>query len=138
MQIRREDKEFINYLRLIGAGMGAILAVLAVFHFRDNAKNQLSRQVHYVQQNSPLLALVSSQQKEDLEGATNIAGGFLGNVKQANAKLGRLENGFWATLTLTDLIVLCATACVVGLIGGYYSGLEPSSSSGWHTKSHGV
>jgi hypothetical protein len=121
MQIRREDKEFINYLGLLGAGIGAILAVLAVFHFRDNAKNQLSQQRHYVQQNSLFLALANPQPIEDLGGANNIVGGFLDNVKQANAKLGRLENGFWATLSLADLMVLCATACVGGFIGGYYS-----------------
>ncbi len=121
MQIRREDKEFINYLRLLGAGMGAILAVLAVFHLRANAKNQLSRQRHYVQQNSRVLALANSQLIKDWGGANNIDGGFLDNVKQANAELGRSENGFWATLRLTDLTVLCAIASVAGLIGGYCS-----------------
>ena len=121
MQIRREDKEFINYIGLLGAGIGAILAVLAVFHFRGNAKDQLSQQKHYVQQNSPLLALADSQLIEDFGEANNIIGGFLDNIKQANAKLGRLENGFWATLSFADLIVLCATACVGGLIGGYCS-----------------
>lgn len=118
MQIRREDKEFINYIGLLGAGIGAILAVLAVFHFRDNAKNQLSQQKHYVQQNSLFLALANPQPIEDSGEANNIAGGFLDNVKQDNAKLGRLENGFWATLPLAGLMVLCATACVGGFIGG--------------------
>ena len=121
MQIRREDKEFISYLSLLGAGLGAMLAVLAVFNFRNNAKSQLSQQRHYVQQNSLFLALADSQLIEDWNRANNIAGGFADNVKQASAKLGRLENGFWATLPLTDLIVLCATACVGGFIGGYYS-----------------
>ncbi len=121
MQIRRADKEFINYLGLLGAGIGAILSVLAVFHFRDNAKNQLSQQRHYVQLISPLVALANSQPIEALGEANNIDGGFFNNVKQASAELGRLENGFWATLSLADLIVLCATACVGGLTGGYYS-----------------
>ncbi len=121
MQIRREDKEFINYIGLLGAGIGAILAVSAVFHFRDNAINQLSQQKHYIQQNSPLLALADSQLIEDFGEANNIIGGFLDNIKQVNAELGRLENGFWATLPLADLIVLCATTCVGGFIGGYYS-----------------
>ena len=118
MQIRREDKEFINYLRLLGAGMGAILAVLAVFHLRDNAKNQLSEQRHYVQQN---FALANSPLIESLQVVDNIAGGFLDNAKQADAELGRLESGFWATVSPVDLTVLSATACVVGLIGGYCS-----------------
>ena len=118
MQIRREDKEFINYLRLLGAGMGAILAVLAVFHLRDNAKNQLSEQRHYVQQN---FALANSPLIKSLQVADNIATGFLDNAKQADAELGRLESGFWATVSQVDLIVLSATVCVAGLVGGYCS-----------------
>ncbi len=118
MQIRREDKEFINYLRLLGAGIGAILAVLAVFHLRDNAKNQLSEQKHYVQQN---LAFANSPLIESLQVADNIATGFLDNAKQADAELGRLESGFWVTVSQVDLIVLSATVCVGGLIGGYCS-----------------
>jgi len=121
MRIRREDKEFINCLRLIGAGVGAILGMVAVFHLRADAKDQLSRQKHYVQQNSGGLALANSQLMEHWGGANNIDGGFLENVKQAKAELARLENGFWATLSLTDLMVLCAIVAVAGLVGGYCS-----------------
>lgn len=118
MQIRREDKEFINYLRLLGAGMGAILAVLAVLHLRNNANNQLSEQKRYVQQN---FAFANSPLTESLQVADNIASGFLDNTKQADAELSRLENGFWANLSSVDLTVLSATVCVGGLIGGYCS-----------------
>jgi hypothetical protein len=121
MQIRQEDKELINYLRLLGAGLGAILAVLTVFHFHNNAKNQLSQQRHYVQQNSPLAALANLNLIGDSGGKNNIAGEFLDNVKQDNAELTRLEKGFWANLSMVDLTVLSAIACVGGLIGGFYS-----------------
>ena len=121
MQIRREDKEFINYMKLIGAGVGAILAVLVVFNFHRNAKNQLYQQRQYVKQSAPILALENSQLIEDLGSAANIAGGFFDNAKQANAQLGQLENSFWAALNFTSLMVLCAIACVGGLIGGYCS-----------------
>ncbi|MEE9370811.1 MAG: hypothetical protein V3W45_04990 [Sedimentisphaerales bacterium] len=120
MQVRQEDKELINHLSLLGVAIGGILAVLAVFHLRDNAKNQLFQQRHYVQQISPLLDLANSKPTEDLGGANNIAGGFLDNVERANAKLSRLENGFWATLPLRHLMMLCAAAFAGGLIGGYY------------------
>ena len=121
MRIRQEDKEFINYLRLLGAGLGAILAVLTIFHFHNNAKNQLSQQRHYIRQNSHLSALANLNLIKDAEGTNNIADEFLDNVKQDNAKLSRLEKGFWANLSMVDLTVLSAIACVAGLIGGFYS-----------------
>ena len=121
MQIRREDKELINYLKLIGAGVGAILAVLVVFYFHRNAKKQLYQQRQCVKQNTPILALENSQLIEDLGSVANIVGGLFDNVKQANVKLGQLENSFWASLNFTGLVVLCASACVGGLIGGYCS-----------------
>jgi len=121
MRIRQEDKELINYLRLLGAGLGAILAVLTVFHFHNNAKNQLSLQRHYVQQNSPLSALANLNLIETSGGTNNTTGEFLDNVKQDSAELTRLEKGFWANLSSVDLTVLSAIACVTGLIGGFYS-----------------
>ena len=121
MQIRRKDKEFIHNLRLLGAGIGVILTVLAVFHLRNNTKNQLSQQRTYVQQNSRLSALTNLQLPKDLGITDNIAGGFLENIEQDNAELARLEKGFLANLSSTDLALLCAALCVAGLTAGYCS-----------------
>lgn len=121
MRIRQEDKEFINYLRLLGAALAAILAVLTIFHFHNNAKNQLSQQQHYIRQNSHFSALENLNLVKDAEGTNNITGELLDNVKQDSAKLNQLENGFWANLSPVDLTVLSAIACVTGLIGGFYS-----------------
>jgi beta-lactamase regulating signal transducer with metallopeptidase domain len=121
MRIRQQDKELINHLSLLGAGIAAILAVLAVFNLRDNAKNQLSKQRHYIQQIAPILALSNSQLTENLSGADNITGDFLENVKQADVELTRMENGFWPTLPLGHLMILCAVVFAGGLISGYCS-----------------
>ena len=121
MQIRREDKEHISYRKLIGAGVGAILAVLVVFYFHRSAKNQLYQQRQYIKLDTPILALENSQLIEDLGSVANIVDGLFDNAKQANAKLGQLENSFWTSLNFTGLMVLCVSVCVVGLTVGYCS-----------------
>ena len=86
MKIRREDKELINYLKLIGAGIGAILAVLVVFHVHRNAKDQLYRQRQYAQQNTPILALENSHLIEGSGNVANIVDGLFDDAKKASAK----------------------------------------------------
>ena len=123
MQIRREDEEFINYLKLLGAGLGAILAVFAVFLIYNNAKNQLADQRRYAEKNIPLLALAALPLTPEDTGRPErqVDAGLLANASQAQSKLDRLENGFWISLPLPALTAICAAAGVAGLIGGYWS-----------------
>lgn len=123
MQIRREDEEFINYLKLLGAGLGAILAVFAVFLLYNNANNQLADQRRYAEKNIPLLALAALPITPEDAGRPErqVNAGLLADASQAQSKLARLENGFWISLPLPALAGICAAAGVAGLIGGYWS-----------------
>ncbi len=122
MQIRREDEELIHSLRLVGAGLGTILAVLVVFSTYNHAKGRLAEQRQYVQQKAPLQALAGSQLMFKNAGQSNkIVDGLLENVKQAQFELDRLEDGFWGTLPLAGLVGMSAAASVVGFAGGYCS-----------------
>ena len=123
MQIRREDEEFINYLKLLGAGLGAILAVFAVFLIYNNANNQLADQRRYAEKNIPLLALAALPLTPEDAGRPErqVNAGLLADASQAQSKLARLENGFWISLPLPALAGICAAAGVAGLIGGYWS-----------------
>ena len=123
MQVRRKDEEFINSLRLLGAGVGAILAVLAVCNTYNRQNNKLSEQRAIVRQNAPLLALAGLQQavEQDNSRADNIVGKFLEDINPAEAELARMENGFWTTLPLVAVTGLCAAAAVGGLVTGYCS-----------------
>jgi hypothetical protein len=122
MQIRREDEEFINCLKLLGAGLGAILAVFAVFLIYNNANNQLADQRRYAERNSPLLALATIPlTSEDADQSDKeVAVGFLADASHAQSELAQLENGFWAKLPVAGLAGICAVAGVAGLIGGYW------------------
>jgi len=123
MQIRRQDQEFINYLKLLGAGLGAILAVFAVFLIHNNAKNQLADQRRYAEKTIPLLALAALPITPEDTGwpERQVDAGLLANANQAQSKLDRLENGFWISLPLPALAAICAAAGVAGLIGGCWS-----------------
>ena len=123
MQVRRKDEEFINSLRLLGAGVGAILAVLAVCNTYNRQNNKLAEQRALVRQNAPLLALAGLQQvaEQDNCGADHIVGKFLEDINPAEAELARMENGFWTTLPLIALTGLCAAAAIGGLVTGYCS-----------------
>jgi len=122
MRIRREDEEFLNYLKLLGAGLGAILAVFVVFHFYKNANNQLDREREYVAKTAPILALTGLQlMPKDVAQSDKVAGRLLDNINQAQDRLDRIENGFWTSLPLAGLVGVFAAAGIMGLIGGYYS-----------------
>jgi hypothetical protein len=123
MQVRRKDEEFINSLRLLGAGVGAILAVLAVCNTYNRQNNKLSEQRALVRQNAPFLALAGLQQavEQDNDKAANVVGELLENISPAKAELARMENTFWTTLPLLALTGLCASAAVGGLVTGYCS-----------------
>lgn len=123
MQIRREDEEFINCLKLLGAGLGAILAVFAVFIVYNKAKNQLADQRQYTEKNIPLLALatIPLTSEDASRPDKKVAVGLLANASHAQSELAQLENGFWAKLPVAGLAGICAAAGVTGLIGGYWS-----------------
>ena len=122
MRIRREDEEFLNYMKLIGAGLGAIIAVFIVFHLYKNANNQLVKEKQYVEKTVPILALTGLQQMpKDVAQSDKVAGRLLDNINQAQDRLDRIENGFWTSLPLVLLVGVFAAAGIMGLIGGYYS-----------------
>ncbi|MHC5061437.1 MAG: hypothetical protein ACYTFK_10180 [Planctomycetota bacterium] len=123
MQIRREDEEFINCLKLLGSGLGAILTVFVVFCIHSNANKQLAEHRRYIENNTPILALANLQvTSENIgQGKKKLVRGILDNAGQAQSELIEIEEGFWAGLPLGALAGVCAVAGVAGLIGGYWS-----------------
>lgn len=122
MRIRREDEELLNYLKLLGAGLGAVLSVFVVFHFYKNANNQLAQERQYVAKTAPILALTGLQlMPKDVAQSDKVAGRLLDNINQAQDRLDQLEKGFWTSLPLVPLVGVFAAVGILGLIGGYYS-----------------
>lgn len=122
MQIRRQDQEIINYLKLLGAGLGVILSLFVILSLYNNAKNQLADQRRYLEKNSPLLALAGLQLAPKEVGQTDeiVVARLSGSDNQAQTELYQLEKGFLVGLPLGGLAVICAVAGIVGLVGGYW------------------
>jgi hypothetical protein len=123
MRIRRQDQEIISYLKLLGAGFGAILSLFIVLGLHDIAKNRLADERQYLQKHAPLLALsglrlVPSQagQSDDM-----LIRPLSARANQTQAEPYQLEKGFWAGLSVPALSGICLIAAAAGLVGGYWS-----------------
>ena len=122
MRIRHEDAEFLNYVKLIGAGLGALIAVFAVFHFYKNANDQLEKERQYVEKTAPILALTGLHlMPKDGAHTDKVAGRVLEDINQAQNRLNGMEKGFWTRLPRPMLIAVFAVAGIAGLVGGYFS-----------------
>ena len=123
MQIRREDQEIISYLKLLGAGFGAIMSLFIVLGLHDIAKNQLADERQYLQQNAPLLALSGLRLVPSQAGQPGqmVIKNLSARADQAKTEPYQLEKGFWAGLSLPALSGICLIAAAAGLVGGYWS-----------------
>ena len=121
MQIRRQDQDIINYMKLLGAGLGALMSLFIVLGLHGNAKKQLADQSRYLEKNAPLLALAGLQLAPNAgQPDQTVATSLSGSADQAQAELYHLEKGFWAALPLPALAGICLIAAAAGLIGGYW------------------
>ncbi len=123
MQIRSRDQEIINYMKLLGAGLGAILSLFIVLGLHDIAKNKLADERQYLQKNAPLLALSGLRLVQNQAGQPGemVIRPLSGRADQAQAEPYQLKKGFWAGLSLPALSGICLIAAAAGLVGGYWS-----------------
>ena len=117
MQIRRQDQDIINYMKLLGAGLGALMSLFIVLGLHGNAKKQLADQIRYLEKNAPLLALAGLRLAPKTgQPDETVATSLSGSANQAY----QLEKSFWAGLSLPALSGICLIAGSAGLVGGYW------------------
>jgi hypothetical protein len=122
MPIRREDKEFIQALSLLGAVFGACIGLIAVMHFSDRAHETYSEQTTYVETQAALLKLQSSVVNPNNPIADEtVLNQVQKQMDQTPAQEPVAEKSFWVDMNRYGYIGLCAGGCVVGAIGGYSS-----------------
>jgi hypothetical protein len=121
MHIRREDKEAIRCLAFIGAALGACLGPILVLNESRKARDQLSEQQQYLNNNASVLSLDDSPVTLDQLGlSTPAVGQVLEELQQKEAEIVQLEKGFWITLPLWALAGLGIAGCVCGVAIGYH------------------
>ena len=123
MQIRREDEEFIQSLKRLGAILGMVLSVLAVLKIRDNANDLLAEQRQNLNQYAPLMVLSSmtATNEESKKKKNETISEFVRNVNETRSEFDELGSEFWAKLSFTGLAGICIGAGIGGLMGGYFS-----------------
>ncbi len=118
--IRREDKEIIHNLSLLGALFGAVVGGFLVLHFHQKALLQVDSESAVVQTQRSLVQLTSNLTSEE----ASVAQAAISQVNpdfQPEVPEDPSETSFWVTLSPWSVRGLCAGAAAVGGIAGYLS-----------------
>lgn len=122
MPIRREDKEFIQSIALIGALFGAFVGVIVTIHLSDRAHEQDSLQAEYHQTHAAITKLSTAGTVLDLQKPV-VDQDVLKQVKEQiqyeqPAYLGT-EKSFWLRIPRWGFFGICAGSCVAGAGAGF-------------------
>lgn len=116
--IRREDKEIIQNLSLLGMLFGAVVGCFLILHFNKQAHLKLDDQTAAAQTHSSLVRL-SSNLTEKEASLTEAAIGQVGaDIKPAPEEMTP-EKSFWVTLSPWGMWGICAGGALVGGGLGY-------------------
>ena len=122
MPIRREDKEFIQALSVLGAIFGACIGIIAVMHFSDRAHETYSEQTEYTQTQAALTKLKATVVNPNNPIADeNVLDQVEKHLEQTPAPAPEVKKSFWVDLSRVGYLGLCTGACAVGAIAGYGS-----------------
>jgi len=122
MPIRREDKEFIQALSVLGAVFGAVLGIVLVMHFSDRAHETYTEQTEYTQTQAALAKLKTTVVNPNNPIADeNVLDQVEKHFEQTPMPEPVAKKSFWLQLSHVSLLGLCTGACVAGAIAGYSS-----------------
>lgn len=122
MPIRREDKEFIQSLSLLGALFGACIGVFAVIHLSDRARETHTEQTEYTQTQAALLKFKTTVvNPSNPISDDNILSQVQQHAPQGPAPAAAPQQNFWLRIPRWGYIGLCGGGCVAGAIAGYSS-----------------
>lgn len=120
MPIRREDKEFIQSLSLLGAILGACLGVIFVMHQSRSAHQEFEAVTEYHQTHAALLKLSQTVVNPNNPITDdNVMHQLQEQFEQTPQPDGPAKKGFWVELPQWGFIGLCMSGCILGAVGGY-------------------
>ena len=123
MSIRREDKELIHNLAVLGALLGACLAVFVTAHLSNRAHEQNQRHTEYQQTHAALAKLSSPK---------GVPGELVVDqtiIKQMQEQIqleqpeaaADVQQSFWLRIPHWGFIGICGVSCIGGAIAGFSS-----------------
>ncbi|MHC4883372.1 MAG: hypothetical protein ACYTCV_12385 [Planctomycetota bacterium] len=122
MPIRREDKEFIQALSLLGALCGAFIGFFSVIHLSDRARETHTEQTEYTQTQAALLKLKTTiVNPSNPISNENVLSQVQQHIPPGPAPEVAPRKSFWLRLPRWGYIGLCGGGGIAGAIGGYCS-----------------
>lgn len=118
--IRREDKEIIHHLSLLGAMFGAVVSGFLVLHFHARAHQQLDTEAVALRTRQSLIQLTSSLTDEEATVAQTAISQVQPDFQPDTTSLQN-EESFWLRLPQWGLWGLCGGAALGGGVAGYLS-----------------
>lgn len=118
VNIRREDKEIIQYLALLGMLFGAVIAVFVLLNQRQQALCQLQNQQQSQMAHQRISMLSNNISAEQVKLAENL----LDQVHQVqinSVPSKPLLNSFWLEMSKPRLLALIGLAALIGGASGY-------------------
>ena len=121
MSIRREDKELIHNLAVLGGLLGACLAVFATAHLSNRAQEQNQRHSEYQQTHAALAKLSSPK---------GVPGELVVDqtiIKQMQEQIqleqpeaaADTQQSFWLRIPHWGFIGICGISCIGGAMAGF-------------------
>ena len=123
MPIRREDKEFIQSLSLLGALLGACVGVFVIVQISNEAQKQHFEKNEYAETHAALLKLSSTAVNPNNPIADkNVLNQVQQQIEQTPVPAEHhSEVSFWSRVPRWGYLGLCGGAGIMGAMGGYYS-----------------
>lgn len=116
--IRREDKEIIHNLSLLGMLFGAFVGGFLTLHFDKQAHLRLNDEAIAAQTHSSLVRLSSNLTEKEASLAQAAIGQVETDVDPVSDEITS-EKSFWVTLPQWGLWSICAGAALAGGSAGY-------------------
>lgn len=122
MPIRREDREFIQALSLIGAVFGACIGVFLVMHLSERARQTYAEQSEYTQTQAALVKLKSTVVNPGNPIADeNVLNQVQKHIEQTPDVEPVAKQNFWVQNSRIGHIALCTGGCIAGAVIGFSS-----------------
>lgn len=120
MSIRREDKELIHNLAVLGSLLGACLGVFMIVHLSGKAQEENLRNSEY-QQTHAALAKLSSPKGVPGELVVDqaIIKQMQDQIQAEQPEATTTEKSLWLRIPRWGFFGICGISCVGGAVGGF-------------------
>lgn len=122
MSIRREDKEFIQGMAVLGALLGICIGAFLIMHLSDSAHKRQAQEREYLQTHAALMKLSTTTVTPNNPIASKeVLDQVQQQMEQDPVEEADVAKSFWVTIPRWKLWSFCALGGSIGAVIGYVS-----------------